>query len=328
MQTEQNNTSSIKIFLVGLHTTFTQAKIVDFFNEKYANITRCRLITKMNKNGQLQNTGYGTLFVSDQDTYDRIIEEGTFILEGRRFFSKPFMEGNGLQKFKNSIKNRRAFLHNIDPEIDNKALRIIMKKFAPIEDAYIITKKGGNLDPTRPRFGFVMFKKVEDAKRIIKNKEIHYEGGRFYISEYKNEDERKKEQEEEGPESTEKCHLIGEPKNQEGYEQAKNQFFTKERICFVDDKKNTKIIKEFGEMYTHDFEHHCGSLRDIASQPDISRSLRKEFFDFLHFNCFNEQFNRFNFRDLRHDAYNLRSNRERGIARPYCGYGNGYFNYY
>lgn len=313
-----NKEQQIKIFLVGLHTTFTQETILQFFRSKYQNVTRCKLITKMNKSGQYQNTGYGTLFVSDESTYEQIIKKGNFILEGRRFFSKPFMEGDNLQKFKNSIKNRRAFLHNIEPNIDNNMLREIMRGYAQIEDAYIISKRGRNQDPTRPNFGFVMFKDENDAKRLINVKEIHYNGGRFYISEYKNEDERTKEQ---SPQKEETVIMKQEyPNVTNSGKLALDLRF----INGVDEMKKHKLIKEFTEVCFNRFHHHCFCMREVALAPENSKELRRDFFNHLFMNRFDG--NRlFWFREFDHSGGNLRLNEPQHRYDEYWT-GNDYYH--
>lgn len=302
MQSTNKKAQNIKIFLVGLHTTFTQEKVLSFFRSKFSCVTKCKLITKINKKGQFQNTGYGTLFVSSQETYENVLNEGNFILEGRRFFSKPFMEGNALHQFKAGIKNKRAFLHNIDPKLDNQALRTIMRSHARIEDAYIINRRGGNKDPSKPNFGFVMFKEVSDAKRLIESKEIHYEGGRFYISEYKNEDDRKKET---------VSFLKRAPSERVGPEAVKAPVKNKE-----------KAIEEFEDIYTSRLQHHCDTIKEIASMPGVSSGLRKEFCEFMFFKRINSS-RGFRFREFEHGRYNLRVNggpRRSSYARSHHQY--------
>lgn len=286
MQSTNKNPQMIKIFLVGLHTTFTQEKILSFFRSKFSCVTKCKLITKINKKGQFQNTGYGTLFVSSEETYDKVIDEGNFILEGRRFFSKPFMEGNQLHQFKASIKNRRAFLHNIDPKLDNRALRNIMRAHAKIEDAYIINRRGGNKDPSKPNFGFVMFKEVRDARRLIATREIHYNGGRFYISEYKNEDERKNET----VSFLKKSPVVPRP------DMVKNNYPIKK-----------SAIEEFRDMFSNRFEHHCTTLKEIAANPEVSKDLRQEYHEFMYINRVDSRRGK-SFREFEHGRNNLRMN--------------------
>lgn len=307
----------IKIFLVGLHTTFTQEKIIQFFRGKYGNVSRCKLITKMNKKGELQNTGYGTLFVTNSSTYEQIISKGNFILEGRRFFSKPFMEGDNLQSFKNSIRKRRAFLHNIDPSIDNNKLREIMRGYAEIEDAYIIKRRGKSSDPSRPHFGFVMFKDVEDAKRLIKLKEIHYNGGRFYISHYKNEDERKKDQ------MTQDTFLK---KNNAVKIVSGNLALDLGLNNFNQEIFKQKVINEFTDVYYNRFQHHCRTLREVAQAPVNSRMLRKDFYDHLYVNNLNGA-RMFKFRDFAHYGENIQLNGGGSQTRPQWGWDSSYGYY-
>jgi Ni/Co efflux regulator RcnB len=119
----------------------------------------------------------------------RLVERDCFELQGRKFFVKPFLQGKKRKQFKEQVRQRRAFIHNVSPHLDTEDIRQIFGCVAEIEDAFLINK---NLGPTKTRnnpnklqYGYVMFKNLQDALKWKQIGKLTMRGITIFISAYR-----------------------------------------------------------------------------------------------------------------------------------------------
>jgi RNA recognition motif-containing protein len=117
------------------------------------------------------------MWLTSKQEHDHILSQSSFYLKGRKFFVKPYLVGEELQQFKENIKKRRVFVHNIPSNVSNTNLGTIMEIFGPVEDSYLIYDQHLPFNKKNfksKRFGYVIFEKEADAQMAIISSKVIY----------------------------------------------------------------------------------------------------------------------------------------------------------
>ena len=158
-----------RLFLAGLSFNFTEAQLYKFFKRSYKSLQRVILVDQKGDSGL--NQGFGFADFSDPAEKAEVLRREFFVLDGRRFSAKPFKKGKQLQKFKNGVKNRRIFIHNVDWRVTNKQLMDFFGRLVQLEDAYLINRT--EFDPSvseKRKYGYLVLKREEDAQILFRRK--------------------------------------------------------------------------------------------------------------------------------------------------------------
>lgn len=246
MESSQNSPIIQKVFLVGLSVEFTKQQIIAFFSKKYK--AKFSLELKKKKNGR--NYGWGVLIIKNNSSiYNDIIKKNKFTLLNRNFFAKEYLKGENLTKFKSTLKRRRIFLKGLPNEITNKSLYDFFSFFGELEDAYVIQEYENEKSDTswNSSFGFVVFKELGDAEKILNKGHIIIEDKMVLVEQFKGKGEEK------------------------FYRYRKNSMFKKKK--YKKEKKNSDEFKNqnMKEIYSNYYN---------SENPDITLN-RKEKIDII-----------------------------------------------
>ena len=169
-----------KVFLVGLSVKFSEEQISEFFKATLdVQVKHVNLL----KNKKKRYTGCAVVELASAGGVQKILNKERFELRGRRFFAKPHLSGEKLKKYQREVKSKRVFIHNVDPSFTNKDIRAIFTQLAPIEDAFLIE----SFDPSKAnalKYGYVMFKHLDDAQKMIQKGSLKVKGCTIIIMPY------------------------------------------------------------------------------------------------------------------------------------------------
>lgn len=177
-----------KICLVGLPVDLSKKYLTNFLQSKFhsKNFT---LELKMKSNGR--NHGWGLVVTPDANLYKSILRSRKLSINGRKFFSKRYMEREELIEFKREFNQRRLFLKKLPDEIKNEELAAIFERFGGLEDVYSINsakqskKSKAKNERRRANYGFVVFTKKSDAVNMLKIGSISIQGMKVPIEQYR-----------------------------------------------------------------------------------------------------------------------------------------------
>lgn len=185
-----NNKKASKIALIGLDPTFSRKELVNFFKKKFNSTKKCVFLPMSKKKKKSKGKGKGnlssvaTLILENQQEAEKILQIARFEYRGRSFLAKPFMDRKKLKKFQKLVKQRRVFIHNIHNRVTSKRLYKAFQDVCDIEEAYVIKKaSGGGQGFTN--YGYVTFRNIEEAKKMIKIGTIIIDGWRVNIAPFR-----------------------------------------------------------------------------------------------------------------------------------------------
>lgn len=172
------------VFLFGLSDSLTKEELMNFFSYNFHSVTSIKMKSR-GKDGKI--TGYAFLSLTSQVEYQEILSIQKFFLNERYFFAKPYLQGEDLKKFKNSVKKKRVFVIGIPFSFENDDVRSLMTQFGPIEDAFVVKdmKRGG----VSKGYGYATFKDIRDAQRAITLGRIYFKNYIIKIVEFMDKDE-------------------------------------------------------------------------------------------------------------------------------------------
>lgn len=185
----QKNSNNHKIFLVGLSAEFNKAEILSHFAYMYKS-SKFNLEMSSKKNGR--NQGWAVLSVNKKATKDKILSKHSFHLNERKFFAKIYLKGKKLKNYKKELKRRRLFLKGLPENITKQELYDFFSRFGAVEDTYTIKKYENDLSSIcwDSGFGFVVFKKLKDAEKLLKLGKVKFDENDILIEEYQTKDEK------------------------------------------------------------------------------------------------------------------------------------------
>lgn len=184
--------SSKKIFLVGLSVDFTKREVINYLSSTFET-KNFFLEMKIKRNSK--NVGWAVLHVKSRTLYEKILNKGSFELKGKSFFAKKYMDGNELQRFKEELHMRRIFVKGLPDSINDKEFREFFEVFGDLEDAYTIKDESCKERSSRSLgYGFLIFKRIEDALEIVKLNEIEIDGYLVKIEKYRSKQQRDQDQ--------------------------------------------------------------------------------------------------------------------------------------
>lgn len=177
---QENSQEIAKVFLVGLNPKFKLPELLEYLKSQYSSVTSCTSKSS-NKSGKIK-TSIATVSLSSQKEASELLKKGFFVFRERKVHCKPYLTGFELQKFKNNVKRRRAFLHNISLRVDNQMLKRALEIYGEIEDAFVIKKESRG--KVKKNIGYVIFKDVTDTLNFCKLGKIKTNFGVIKVKPY------------------------------------------------------------------------------------------------------------------------------------------------
>lgn len=168
-----------KICLVGLPTGCSRVQLLQYMSKLFP---KAKMHVSMKTKKSKKNHGWAILFVKDKKTFEAILNIGTFHLDGKNFFAKEFMEKEQLKSFKINFNKRKVFVRKIPLFVNKNEFIKIFEMFGELEDAYIVSARYRKL---KTNYGFVIFKRIFDAERLINEGGVNYKGHRLLTDQFR-----------------------------------------------------------------------------------------------------------------------------------------------
>lgn len=180
---ESMQETGFKIFLGSLPPHLTNEQITSLL-KKYGKITKAHLLFHK-RTGFCK--GFGHIIVGDQATYQRILQ-ANLVIDGRKIFKEPFLEGKKLSAKKEKFVSKRIFVSNLPYEITDEQLKRTFTKFGAVEQAYRIISTNGKRQP----YGFVLFENPDVANLCHKKGLVMFNGHQIKCRLFVNFEEKRK----------------------------------------------------------------------------------------------------------------------------------------
>lgn len=171
------------LFVGGLAFTTTEKDLEKYFR-KFGDIEKVNIVkdrkTKASK-------GYGFVFFASQDPVDQITSQ-KHTIKGRLVDCQEAKKKDEKKSYKEQLSKTRIFVTCLGESVNNADMRNYFSQFGPLKSAYVIR------DPDTERslgFGFVIFEKPGDARKIIRKEGLVLKGGKINCDTYKEADEGK-----------------------------------------------------------------------------------------------------------------------------------------
>lgn len=172
-----NSFNHTKLFVGSLPASTSTSTFSEYFRS-FGPIKEVWLAT--NSKGYCK--GHGHVVMNNPLDACRILQQppSTHFINDRPIFIKEFINGDQLQKQRQSIVDRRVFLTNLPQEVSDSTLKIEFSKIGPVETAYRIVSLSGK----QKKFGYVSFKSAKSAETCIKLGHIYIEDTLIYCRKY------------------------------------------------------------------------------------------------------------------------------------------------
>jgi hypothetical protein len=169
-------TQSFKVFITGIDHKIQKAQLLDFFKASYPSAFKIKTVaTNKNQPQSKRQKKNAILFLTNNQEKYAIIEQDTFHINNTKIYAKPFFKGKKLKRFKNELKSKRIFVHNIPFELSKADLSKIFGRFGKTQEVIFIDQVKENRDGQVFKHGYVKFEDAKVAEKLIKMKWI--EGG-------------------------------------------------------------------------------------------------------------------------------------------------------
>ena len=177
----------LKVFVGSIPGDMDQQSLKAYFS-KFGRISNIKLTFKTKH----VNRGYCIVSCADRATYDLLLAQ-KIQLKGRRLECRPYMKDSQLVAFRQSYNLRRVYVYNILAKISDEEVKALFeRKIGPVENAYCIRKqvgggsggRGGRPGKKKKKdlvFGFVLFRREEDAQQAVRVAYLTYKGSRIKI---------------------------------------------------------------------------------------------------------------------------------------------------
>lgn len=165
----KNHTNTI--FVGGLPGTAEKSAICRHFS-RFGNIENIKL--KLDKKSNLSK-GYALVTFLKQVSYEAAIKVPEHYLFSRCISCQPFLEGEKLSSYLEDLNSRRLFVKYIPKSYNNQEFEDLFRKYGDVDFGYVVK------DPKTARsrgFGYITFKKSQDAIRIQKMRCIKLKGNK------------------------------------------------------------------------------------------------------------------------------------------------------
>lgn len=181
MQTYQKDHAKLynkkKVFVGCIPGDVDESSLKRFF-KSIGNIMAVEIKYKSKK----VNAGYCIIQCSDTATYEKFLNEEIYF-EGRRLECRPQMEKAELEKYKREHSKRRIYVYNILAKTKDSELKTLFERnIGPVESAYCIRKEKRSKNGLI--FGYVLFEKIEDAKKAVEFGKLNLRGQIIKINEF------------------------------------------------------------------------------------------------------------------------------------------------
>lgn len=164
-----------KIYVGCLPACCSKDQLLSYFS-CFGNIKNAKVLRKSKK----LCSGNGVLLCGDLETFSRILSHRTFSMSGRSIFCEPLLRGEQLQQKNKELSERRVFLSNIPPYMNDTAIEQLLSRFGAVQNAYRIR----TLNDEKKPFGFVTFYDSESASKAVKERKLYYQDKKIYVSDF------------------------------------------------------------------------------------------------------------------------------------------------
>ena len=199
------NKKEFAIFIGGLPGNIKHKEVFAYFSSRYD--CPLKVYLKFKKNGI--SAGYGTVKLSEKDQYERIIAK-THVINGRQIECRPYYSTSKFAKFQKSFYNCRVYVTKIPLNVDNNKLKEIFSVVGEVVKAYLIKE---NKQKNVYNFGYVVFKKHQDATKAVKIQKFFFQGKALVCKKF----DQKKKQKDQGAKEN-KSNNDSQELNQEGFD--------------------------------------------------------------------------------------------------------------
>ena len=162
---------------VGCLPASTTTEELTAFFEKYGSIKQVKVLKKSRK----LCSGNAVLQCADEATLQRIVKIKSFEFGGRTIFCELQLSGAELEQKKLELSQRRVFLSNIPPQMEDDDIGKLLSTFGPVENSYRIK----SLKEAKRPFGFVTFYDSISARNAVNTRKVHFGEVKITISDFK-----------------------------------------------------------------------------------------------------------------------------------------------
>ena len=156
---KNNQPQKLRVFVGGISARADFEDIEQYFSQ-IGNLESCKI--KINKKTG-RCIGYGYLTCSDQETFDKIVNE-KHTVNGRMIDCKPLLKKEKLAQMVEDERSRKIFVGNLESTTTGEDLAEYFKKYGAIKNSYIICHPGTNESRC---FGFVHFEEKESVENAF-----------------------------------------------------------------------------------------------------------------------------------------------------------------
>ena len=158
-----------------LPASCTSEDLMSYFSQ-YGVIRQVKVLRKSRR----LCSGNAVLLCADEATMQRIVNIKTFSFGGRTIFCEPVLTGAELEEKNRALGQRRVFLSNLPPQMEDSDIGRLLSVFGPVENAYRIK----SLKDIKRPFGFVTFYEPAAALTAVQTRKVFFGDTKITISDF------------------------------------------------------------------------------------------------------------------------------------------------
>lgn len=158
-----------------LPASCTSEELLSYFSQ-YGVIRQVKVLRKSRR----LCSGNAVLLCADEATMQRIVNIKTFNFGGRTIFCEPVLTGAELEEKNRALGQRRVFLSNLPPQMEDVDIGRLLSVFGPVENAYRIK----SLKDVKRPFGFVTFYDSVAASTAVQTRKVYFGETKITISDF------------------------------------------------------------------------------------------------------------------------------------------------
>jgi RNA recognition motif-containing protein len=158
-----------------LPASCTSEELATYFSQ-YGSIRQVKVLRKSRR----LCSGNAVLLCADEATMQRIVNIKTFSFGGRTIFCEPVLTGAELEEKNRALGQRRVFLSNLPPQMEDVDIGRLLSVFGPVENAYRIK----SLKDVKRPFGFVTFYDSVAAATAVQTRKVFFGETKITISDF------------------------------------------------------------------------------------------------------------------------------------------------
>lgn len=130
------------------------------------------------------NAGYCIVTCLDQETFRKLLEYPV-IFKNRKLECRPYLERSELEGYKKVYNQRRIYIYNVlRITTDSQIKELFERNIGPVENAYCIRKQFQAKEKKKVMFGYVLFRRQEDARKAVEMGSLNFRGQIIKVKEF------------------------------------------------------------------------------------------------------------------------------------------------